>query len=145
MNRRKLLISSVAGVLVLIGARFGIASPQNAVMRVVRKKLGYLRLDEESLQRFAADVCQRNVVSRFRLDMIDFAGPLYSDVEASPDSRTGSLLRHGEDRVVTQFLISSDFFINGANTDRVVKYLGWFDPLAACGNPFARPVSSALV
>jgi len=145
MNRRKLLISSVSGVLLLVVARFGFASPQNAVMRVIRKRLDYLKLDEASLQRFAADVCARKVVSRFRLDMIDFAGPLYSDVELSADSRTGSLLRHGEDRVVTQFLISSDFFINGADTDRVVKYLGWYDPLVACGNPFARPVSSALV
>ena len=45
---------------------------------------------------------------------------------------------HLEDRITTQFLISSDFFANGADTSRRVTYLGYYDPMIACKNPFYR-------
>jgi hypothetical protein len=32
---------------------------------------------------------------------------------------------------------SSDFFKNGADESRTVRYIGNYDPLIACGNPFA--------
>jgi len=44
---------------------------------------------------------------------------------------------------VTQYLISSDFFKNGADKNRTVNYLGYYDPMVACNNPFARPVDAA--
>ena len=139
MNRRQLVIGSIAGAVAVLGARFGLASPEDAIIRVLHKRLDYLKLDADGVRRFAADAQQKNTISHFRLVVIDFVGPLYTDTNVSPDGRFGSALRHGEDHVVTQFLISSDFFINGADTSRIVKYRGWFDPLVACGNPFARP------
>jgi hypothetical protein len=145
MNRRKLIIGSIVAAVAVVGARLGLASPEDAVMRVLRKRLDYLQLDPDGVRRFAADVQQRKFISRFRLTAIDFAGPLYSEADVSPDGRFGSVLRHGEDHLVTQFLISSDFFINGADTGRVVMYRGWFNPLRACGNPFARPVDGITV
>lgn len=140
MNRRKLIIGCIVAAAAVLGARLGVASPEDAVIRVLRKRLDYLNLDPEGVHRFAADVQRKKFVSRFRLMVIDFVGPLYSETNVSPDGHPGDTLRHGEDHVVTQFLISSDFFINGADTNRVVKYLGWYNPLQACGNPFARPV-----
>jgi hypothetical protein len=140
MNRRKLIIGSIVAAVAVLGARLGLASPEEAVIRVLHKRLDYLKLDPDGVRRFAADVQQRKYISRFRLMVIDFAGPLYEDTNVSPDSGIGNAMRHGEEHVVTQFLISSDFFINGADTGRVVKYRGWFNPLLACGNPFARPV-----
>ena len=145
MNRRKLIIGSIGAAVAVLGARLGLASPEDGVIRVLRKRLDYLNLDPDGLRRFAADVQQRKFISRFRLAMIDFSGPMYSDTNVSPDGRFGTLLRYGEDHVVTQFLISSDFFINGADTSRVVMYRGWFNPLLACGNPFARPVDGITV
>ena len=145
MNRRKLIIGSIVAAVAVVGARLGLASPEDAVMRILHKRLDYLKLDPDGVRRFAADVQKKKFISRFRLSVIDFSGPLYSDSNVSPDGRFGTLLRYGEDHVVTQFLISSDFFINGADTGRVVKYRGWFNPLLACGNPFARPVDGITV
>ena len=145
MNRRKLIIGSIGAAVAILGARLGLASPEEAVIRVLHKRLDYLKLDPDGVRRFAADVQKKKFISRFRLTAIDFAGPLYSETNVSPGSRFGSVLRHGEDHLVTQFLISSDFFINGADTGRLVKYRGWFNPLLACGNPFARPVDGITV
>jgi hypothetical protein len=140
MNRRKLIVGSIVAAVAVLGSRFGFANPEDAVIRVLHKRLDYLKLDPDGVRSFATDVQQKKFISRFRLRVIDFAGPLYGETNVSPDGHFGSALRHGEDHVVTQFLISSDFFINGADTSRVVKYRGWFNPLQACGNPFARPV-----
>jgi hypothetical protein len=140
MNRRKLILSGIGGVAAVLAARAGLASPEHGVIRVLRKRLDYLQLDEAGVHRFAKDVIDKQAISSFRLRVLDYAGPLYDDTDLSRDSAIGGPIGHGEDRVVTQYLISSDFFIHGADTNRVVRYLGWFNPLAACGNPFARPV-----
>ena len=140
MKRRTFVLSTAAGVLGLVSLRYGLSKPESAIAKVLYKRLPYLKLDEAGVRRFAADVCARDVISNFRLDMLDSAGPLYTGIAMSPDGRIGSTLRHGEDRVVTQYLISSDFFINGADINRIVLYRGYFNPMIACGNPFARPV-----
>jgi hypothetical protein len=74
------------------------------------------------------------------LRFIDAAGPLYTLPAMAGNNKFDSAIRHGEDRVVTQYLMSSDFFKNGADETRTVRYAGYYDPMIACGNPFARPV-----
>jgi len=39
------------------------------------------------------------------------------------------------------FLLPSDFFVNGSDEGRVVGYTGFYDPLRACMNTLARPVT----
>jgi hypothetical protein len=56
----------------------------------------------------------------------------------SGDGFIDTAIRHGEERVTTLFLLSSDFFVNGADISRPVSYVGYYDPARACGNPFAR-------
>jgi hypothetical protein len=49
-------------------------------------------------------------------------------------------IRHGEERIVTKYLLSSDFFSSGADESKTVHYVRLFDALRGCCNPFARPV-----
>jgi hypothetical protein len=79
-----------------------------------------------------------HVISNSRLRFLNIVKPLYLRVSLSTNSRIGSALRHGEERVVSTYLLSSDFLINGADESRVVRYLGFYDPMRACGNPFAQ-------
>jgi hypothetical protein len=104
----------------------------------LRKRLGYLRLDETGVQQFAKDLAAKGQLSTLRLRLLPAAGPLYSDLALSGHSALENGIRHGEERVVTMFLLSSDFFKSGMDETRVVQYLGYYDPLQACGNPFAR-------
>ena len=140
MRRRTFLLSSAAVLGGAVAWRFADANDQSAIAKVLYKKLPYLRLDDDGVRRFAADITAHGIVSSFRLHVIDAAGGLYTRHSLTPDSRLGRALRHGEDRVVTQYLMSSDFFINGADKRRTVRYLGYYDPMVACNNPFARPV-----
>jgi len=142
MRRRTFLIASATAACGVVGWRLLTSSDEDAVIKVVYKRLGYLRLDDDGVHRFAADLRARNVISKFRLRVIDAAGPLYTGHALSPDSRLAHALHHGEDRVTTQYLISTDFLVNGCDKQRIVKYLGYYDPMVPCNNPFARSVQA---
>lgn len=140
MRRRTLLTSIAAIGSGLLAWRVGFGSDEDAIARVLHKRLCYLRLDPHGVDAFAKDMATRDRISKFRLRLISAAGPLYTIFNPPEGGRLDRLLRHGEDRIVTQYLMSSDFFKNGADKTRVVCYLGYYDPLVACNNPFAcRP------
>jgi hypothetical protein len=140
MRRRTFLLSTSAAICGAIGWDFASSTDESAIVKVLHKKLYYLKLDDTGVRRYAADIARLGIVSSLRLHVIDAADGLYTRHTLSPDSGLGRALRHGEDRVVTQYLISSDFFINGADRNRPVNYLGYYDPMKPCNNPFARPV-----
>jgi hypothetical protein len=141
MKRRVFLVSAAAAFGVVIGWRLSSSRQQAAIAKVLYKRLDYLKLDEAGVRRFADDLSSHKVISSLRLRILDAAGELYTGTTPSPGGRIDRALRHGEDRIVTQYLISSDFFTHGADKSRTVNYFGYYDPLVACNNPFARPVT----
>jgi len=140
MKRRTFLVSAAAVLAGFVGWRAGAGSPQAAVIKVLQKRLPYLKLDPAGVQRFAQDLVARQAVSGLKLRLLDSVGALYTSLSMTPGSRLDRAVRHHEDRIVTQYLISSDFFTHGADKSRTVNYFGYYDPLVACNNPFARPV-----
>ncbi|MFI4869038.1 MAG: hypothetical protein ACHQDD_06760 [Steroidobacterales bacterium] len=140
MQRRYFLLSGLAGVCGLAGLRFAVSSDQAAIVKIVHKKLGYLKLDAAGVQRFAHDLAATHSISSTRLRTTDALGPLYSVPAFSGNNKLDNAIRHGEDRVVTLYLLSTDFLKNGADQNRTVCYQHLYDPMIACGNPFARPV-----
>ena len=146
MSSRRALLGGLAGLgaLAVLGAgRILSVTDQKAIAAVVRKRLAYLRLDDDGVRRFAADLSVRHTVSAGRLRVLAAAGPLYTRLSLSGHNHLLNGIRHGEERVVTLYLLSSDFFRNGRDETRIVRYLGFYDPFQACGNPFARPVWAA--
>ncbi len=140
MKRRYFLLSGLAGICGIAGWRFAVSSEQAAIAKVLHKRLDYLRLDPAGVQQFCRDLSATGVISSGRLRFIDALGPIYTLPALSADNKMDNSIRHGEDRVVTLYLLSTDFFKNGADLNRTVSYVRYYDPLIACGNPFARPV-----
>jgi hypothetical protein len=140
MRRRTFLLSGAAVISALAAWQYFGANVVDVIQMIVRKRLDYLALDPEGLERFAHDMAALHINSKARLQTVSFLRPAYVRFPlSSGHNRFAYLLRHGEDRIVSTYLISSDFFVNGMNESRVVSYLGLPDPLRACGNPFARP------
>jgi hypothetical protein len=144
--RRRSFLAGITGAGTLAGLstwRWLSVRPQDVVIGVLRKRLHYLQMDEAGLARFADDVVARDTISPLRLRALGAFMPFYRHLALS--SREGWVwkVRHGEERIITVYLLSSDFFLHGAREDRAVHYLGYYDPirnLAACSHPFARPV-----
>ena len=145
ITRRGLLFGGAA-VLGLAALRLGLSRPEDAVIAVLRKRLSYLQLDEASLGNFARDFAASGKMARGKLRLIAALAPLYQWLPS--DDSSPAAVRHGEERLVTAFLLSSDFFVTGADERRPVHYLRLFDPWSnpgACQNPFARRGPEELV
>ena len=138
ISRRGLLFGGAA-VLGLAALRLGWSHPEDAVTAVLRKRLRHLQLDESGLRDFARDFAASGKMARDKLRLIAALAPLYQWLPS--DDSTPAAVRHGEERLVTAFLLSSDFFLNAADERKPVRYLRLFDPWSnpgACQNPFAR-------
>ena len=140
IKRRSFLVAGLATCVGIVGVRFASTKDEESIIAVLRKRLHYLKMDEKGLRAFAHDLAARHEIATDRLRMIGVAGPLYTKVDFSGQNVFSKALRHGEERITSLYFLSSDFFINGADVSKTVHYLGYYDPLHSCGNPFARRV-----
>lgn len=108
-------------------------------VRILRRNLYYLILDDADLRAFAADVvADRDALQTRDVRLAALGYPLYDALAglAADDPRLAAV----EDEVVSRFLLSTDFFWNGADETIPVRYLGYYVPgRAACFNPFLKP------
>jgi hypothetical protein len=146
LDRRRFLVTSMAGLAGLVAWRLIRSSDEDAIIAVLKKRLDYLILDENGLRVFARDLVAQQIIASHKLRMLDFAGPVYTQFSlASRSNALTRAIRHGEERIVTQYLLSSDFFQNGADETREVRYYRYYDPTRTsrpCCTPFARSIMS---
>jgi hypothetical protein len=144
VKRRGVLLGlgALGGLAAIVGWRFSQVTPEQAIVMVIRKRLAYLRLDEPGVQRFARELATKKDIGNYKLRVLAAAGRLYSDVSYPGYNAISNAIRAGEDRIVTVYLLSSDFFVMGADEGRTVQYLQLYDAMRACSNPFARPVTA---
>ncbi len=116
---------------------------ESEIASAVRRRLGMLKLDEAGLHTFAKDriaglLAKRPTWYRWKYHFRSlFAKSAAAGYGFSDDKR--SRIERLEDALATVYLLSSDFFWNGADENRTVKYVALYDPVRPCGNPFARP------
>ena len=134
-------LAGVGAVAGLLGWRLSRATAEAAIAMVIHKRLAYLQLDATGVLRFARELAAKNDIAIYKLRTIAAAGRLYSDVSYAGHNKIANAIREGKERIVTIFLLSSDFFLMGADEARVVQYLDLYDAMRACSNPFARPVA----
>ena len=141
MIRRRTFLVLATGAAAALGWRYHSGRDEDAIAAIVYKRLGYLDLDDAGVQRFAHDFAARQILSSRHLKSIAAFRPLYQIVPTPWFGKWGDRLKFAEDRVVSFYLISTDFFTNGSDPARRVQYQGFYDAmLHACGNPFRQAV-----
>lgn len=143
-TRRRFLLGglAVAAVTGLGVAALGPRAAASHIADAVRRKLPFLKLEEAGLQAFARDqvdalLAKRPTWNRLKYHYLSMFGKQFTRYNRSNDTRTRT--QRMEDNFASTYLLSSDFFLNRADESRIVKYLGFYDPLHPCGNPFWRP------
>jgi hypothetical protein len=106
---------AVAGVALAAGGwwvfRDGEEDPSEYIVKVLVEQLNYLKLDEAGVRQFAKDF-----------------------QEHFPYNPVGA-----DSYFISQFLLSSDFFVHDADMSRTIKYVEYYDPYETpCANPFAQ-------
>lgn len=144
VSRRKFIIITLfSGVSLYVAGwwafkvRKGDAS--DIIISIIRKKLGYLKIDKSELKRFADDF-QKTLSKKQRIigSWSGMLRPLYSLVDIYKITPISDKFENIEKYVITIFLLSCDFFRNGADLSREVKYVALYDPYEiGCENPFA--------
>jgi hypothetical protein len=142
-GRRALLIGVGTVAVVGVGAVAADLVTEAKIAAAVRRRLPMLKLDEEGLHAFAKAqiatlLAKRPSWGRLKTHLRTALAkkPVVHYEGISTDKRTSR--ERLEDNLATVFLLSSDFFWTGADESRVVKFREFYDPMRACGNPFAR-------
>jgi hypothetical protein len=145
MKRRTFLLGGL-GVIVVAGLGvigIGPVAARSQVASLVRKRLSFLKLDEAGLQQFAHDqvatlLAKRPTWNRWKYHFLVIFTKQFSQYGGySNDKRTR--MQRLADNLSTLYLLSSDFFVNGADESRTIEYTGLYDSLVPCSSPFARP------
>jgi len=127
----------VAGILALTGLYAYENRYRDLVVSVLRRNLAYLNLDEIDLYAFADEFVADRGTFGMRGHLLALAFPVLDRVDFL-NPRQEQMERF-EYRVVSRFLLSTDFFWNGADESRPIRYVSYNSPFQrACGNPFAQ-------
>jgi hypothetical protein len=149
ISRRRLIMGGLGAVGVAgLGAwGLGRLGFQVEIASILRRRLGFLKLDEGGIRAFAKDQTRAMfnkkipTWNRLRYHLTASGASSFKRFYRSTDTR--SRFARFEDTLVSTYLLSSDFFWNGSDESRKVNYVAFYDPLRPCNNPFARPVVGA--
>jgi hypothetical protein len=137
ITRRQLLTAALAAALGLTGWYVYEHDFKRLVLHVLETRLNFLNLAEADLNQFAGDFYADIGTYGFRGHLLALAYPLLDRADFF-NLREADQEKF-EYRVVSRFLLSTDFFRNGADEKQPVRYVAYNSPYHyACGNPFAQ-------
>lgn len=148
VTRRKFLaLGGIAGVAALFGTYLWRHSdPGDIVVAILDRNLGHLRVDPASFRDFAKDYVAHQKDYEQKLRVLSPISPLLKFMNPYDWFKQGDAYRRLSDNVVSKYLLSTDFFQNGADENRPVTYLSFYDPYTAvCRNPFVKLALSPLL
>ena len=116
-----------------------LGDPTDVIVAILERRVGYLRVESGTFRSFARNYMEYQKQYERQLAALSiFSLPLRF---LSPYGWLSQrhALRRLEDNVVSTYLLSTDFFHNGADEKGAVTYLSFYDPLVViCRNPFNR-------
>jgi hypothetical protein len=144
IKRRGFLIGLGVVAVASLGVWGADIAAEAEIVSGVRRRLPFLKFDEAGLHAFSKDyihtlLAKRPSWYRWKYHLYSFLSKPAVRWGISTDKR--SRRERQEDNFATLYLLSSDFFTTGgADESRTIQYVSLYDPIRACGNPFARPV-----
>jgi hypothetical protein len=144
MTRRKFLAGAIGGTAVLLALPYAFyhwrsGRPERIVMAILTRRLGFLDVDPASFEQFATEYVEYKKSHAGKLAKLSAVAFPYTYVTLYRWLPMGHPLRRLEDNVVTKYLLSTDFFMHGADEARRVEYLSFYEPhRAPCRNPLAN-------
>lgn len=129
------LVAGTAALYTAYKWRWG--EPTEVIVAILSRRLGDLRVETASFHRFAAEYVEFRKDYRRQLSILSIVSLPLQYVTPYAWVEQGGAVRRLEDNVVSLYLLSTDFFQNGADSNRPVSYLSFYDPYTAvCRNPF---------
>jgi hypothetical protein len=144
MTRRRFLAGVLGGAAVAFAVPYAFyhwryGRPERIVTAILARRLGYLDVDPAAFEQFASEYVKYKRGHTKKLANLSVIALPYTYATIYRWLPMGHPLRRLEDNVVTKFLLSTDFFMNGADESRRIAYLSFYEPhTAPCRNPLAN-------
>ena len=137
--RRRLLLGGLLGACVVAGVGMTVLplAPEERLKRLLRSRLHYLQIPDEAIESFTKDFIADSETrfNHFRSSMYVAQRAIYG-VEVF--SERLPFFRF-ERFVISSFLLSTNFFRQGADPSKPIRYVAYNDPYKlGCANPFVR-------
>lgn len=128
MKRRKFLTLAGAGsAAAILSFAFVRYSFEDVAARLIKKELSFLTLDPDGVASFVSDF-SKNKNTPYRLIVKGYS------ILGVRSSQSGKI-----NQLVSTYLLSTDFFANGMDEQRTVRYAGLYDPYTRpCAHPFSH-------
>ncbi len=139
MNRRKFIGISLLSIIgITIAGIFAFNDFETVVLKILRQDLKDMNIQEKHFKKFIADAQNTGSASKLMLDKkkkaFIFLFFFLPKVGLPYESKYQELRQ----RIVSDFLLATDFFVNGMDTKKDINYIALFDPyLRPCQNPFS--------
>ena len=115
---------------------------KKTIFTVFEKHLSYLKWDKTEVMTFIQDfidhIDNKGYIEN-KLNKFSLLYPIYNYTNLLDKTPVASKVRSFEEKIITNFLLSSNFFREGADETKPVKYLFYYDPYKApCQNSLAK-------
>lgn len=129
MKRRKFFTLAAVGTgIITLGSTAFLVTPfEDAVETLIARELNFLKLDPAGVRRFVQDY-GKSKDRRYKLIVKGYS------LAGITSSQSGKI-----HQLVSTYLLSTDFFSNNMNQERVINYVGIYDPyVRPCTHPFTH-------
>ncbi len=140
MNRRKFISLSILSIIGVAGASIlAFYDFDTLVFKILKHDLKRLSIEEKYFRKFAEEARKTNYWNRIMFNnkkkafvfVFFFLPKVGLPYEFKYEQLRG--------RIVGDFLLATDFFVNKMDETREIKYIGLYDPyLRPCQNPFSN-------
>jgi hypothetical protein len=139
ITRRRLIGTAIAAAVGLTGWCAYENNYSNLIVSILTTKLEFLNLDEVDLNTFAHEFAADAGTFGSKGHLLALTYPVLRRADFMRMGKADTEIAEFEYRVVSKFLLSTDYFKNGADETRPVRYVAYNSPYRfACGNPFAQ-------
>ena len=139
--RRRFMAAGAVGGLLLgsyAAYKWFTGDATEVVLSILERRLGHLDLPDHAFAKFSNEYVESKAPHQESLSRLAVVSFPLRFVTPYGLLGAGHPLRRLENNVVTQFLLSTDFFQHGADETRRVNYVAFYDPVKTpCRNPFA--------
>jgi hypothetical protein len=131
ISRRKIIAIAGAGAIASVTGLFvswKTARETDIVVAILRRRLRPLKADRAIFEEFSRDYILTRLDYAKQMRLLGAVSGLLSIVTPYQLLPLGHPWRRLENNIVSMFLLSTDFFQNGADPQKKIQYLGLYDP-----------------
>lgn len=139
MKRRK-FIQIISGFsLVSIGSYAAFPTFEEVAKKIIKKATSELKVNDDQIDKFIKEAHEEHYWHQFSLLKKEFIKAHYLLEDGIVHIPYSSKYRQYKNKIIGQFLLSTDFFLNKMDTHKKITYLSFYNPYkSSCGSPFSN-------